>query len=236
MNVQNDLRLSKKSSEILSNLVRLSLRFGHGILWQNIPRSKKRTIWPTILEKVDLENRMIILNLYPDANIPIGEEPCLDFSKVNITEPLYFKGSNREILFKVDEGDFFFHEGRLMVKIPLSAFFKENRGAPRLTPKELLSLGIHTGRGGQSMNLGCKNFAPGGVGVTLSFSNAHLFKKGQRLLINRFGEYVLPKDLLAEVKYVRRYHEEKERKILMGLSYITPLKPQFYQKISDLFH
>ncbi|MCR9203669.1 MAG: hypothetical protein NXH75_03765 [Halobacteriovoraceae bacterium] len=234
---KEELRLSKKSSEILSNFVRFSIKKGHGFLWQATGKMEKRKIWPVQLVKVDIDTRTIVFGLYPEASIPSMEETkCLDLEELDHAKELFFKGEERDILFKIQSGNFSTHRKLVLVTIPLSVFLKENRKAERFVPKESISLSVRTSMGGPTLNLDCKNFGEGGFGLTLSYSNAHLFKRDQLIYIERIGDIVLPKDIGAQVSYVRKYHEERERKILMGVSYVQPLSQSVLRKLVTLFH
>lgn len=236
MLAREELRLSKKSSEILSNFVRLSLKMSEGFLWQASPKGQKRIVWPVMIETVDIDTRTVVFTLSPNTSLPSDEEKSLDFEIIDHGKELFFKGHERGILFKIKQGQFSTHKNKILVSIPQSVYLKEYRKAERFVPKEDVSLAVKTGIGGSTLNLRCKNFGEGGFGLTLSYNNAHLFRKGQHVFIERIGDIVLPKEIIAEIVYVRKYHEERERKILMGLRYVNPLSQSMLQKLTSLFH
>lgn len=221
----------------MSNFVRFSLKKGHGFLWQTTAKGEQRSIWPVQVVKVDIDTRTLVLGLYPEASLPsMNEKKCLDIDLIDHGKELYFKGEERDILFKIPAGTYSTHRKLILVSIPLSVYLKENRKAERFIPKENLSLSVRPAMGGPTLNLSCKNFGEGGFGLTLSYNNAHLFRKGQLVYIERIGDIVLPKDISAQIVYVRKYHEERERKILMGLSYLHPLSQNVLTKLASLFH
>lgn len=233
---RKDLRLSRKSSEILANLVRLSMREGYGFLWQNF--GEKRKVWPVQLKSVSVDTRMAILSIDYDGTSLVPHEVCYSLDDIDISHPIYFKGDEKEILFKAEEGSFFINDSQIYLPVPSIAYFKEMRINPRFEPKDDLSVSLKKfvrGKGHSELNLNCRNFSKGGLGLTLSYGNAHLFKKSEKVFIERVGDKELPRVLEGSIAYVRKFHEEKENKILMGLSFKEELSDKMYDKLIDLF-
>ena len=233
---QKDLRMSRKSSEILANLVRLSMREGFGFLWQNFGSSRK--VWPVQMKSVSVDTRLTELAIDFDGTSLVPHEVCFSLDDIDISKPLYFKGDEKEILFKTEEGSFFINDGHVYLPVPEIAFFKEMRVNPRFMPKEDLSVSLKKfvrGKGHSELSLRCRNFSKGGIGLTLSYGNAHLFKKAEKVYIERFAGIELPRVLEGSIAYVRKFHEEKENKILMGLSFKDELSDKMYDSLMSYF-
>lgn len=119
------------------------------------------------------------------------------------------------------------------------AYFKEMRDNPRFEPKEPLAVALKKfvrGKGHSDLSLNCRNFSKGGFSLTLSYGNAHLFKKSEKVFIERVGNEELPLVLEGSIAYVRKFHEEKENKILMGVAFKKPLSDKLYNNIMNSFH
>ncbi len=230
------LRISQKSSEILSNVIRIAMREGYGFLWQNFEDHRK--VWPVQINNVDVDTRTIIMDVDFDGSSPVPKEVCYKLDEIDLSKGLYFKGDEKEILFKAEEGSFFINNSQIIVPVPSIAYFKESRSNPRFTPIEPLSLGVKKfihGHGHTDLNLNCRNLSKGGIGFTLSYANAHMFKKNEKVFIERIGDFELPKSLEGSISYIRKFHEERENKILMGLSFKKELSEKMYSDVSSFF-
>ncbi len=210
---RDDLRITKKSSEIMANLVRYSMKEGHGVLWQNL--SHGRHVFSVRLKNVIVENRMVAFELSQELSTSNGPNHCLNTDLLDPTDMLYFKGEGQSMLFKAEAGTFFANGDMIYVPIPKVAYFPELRANPRYAPKEDLAVGLrkfNRGQGHQQVDLQCRNFSRGGFGLTLSYVNAHLFKKSQRIFICSLGAQELPSPIEGAVAYIRKFHEEKEKR------------------------
>lgn len=232
----DDLRGTKKGSEILANLVRYSMHEGHGVLWQN--QGKDRIVYTVKMKTVVVESRMVAFEIFNEASAfnPVGEQPAIEM--IDPTNQLFFKADDKKILFKADAGTFFVNNGLVFMPLPKQAFFPELRSNPRLTPNESLAVGLKKfsrGQGHQQYDLLCRNFSRGGFGLTLSYGNAHLFQKSQRLFVCSLGAQELPSPIEGAVAYIRKFHEEKENKILMGIFFNKVLSQRYYESLSPHF-
>lgn len=234
--IKEDLRLSKKSSEILANLVRFSMKEGHGILWQN--HGLERQVFPVKMTNVLVDGRMVAFGLLEDRSAYSSKDLMTSFDIIDPSRQLYFKSEEKGMLFKVEPGTFFVNNELIYLPIPTSAYFKEMRSNPRMFPKEEMAIGLRKfekGHGHQQVHLQCRNFSRGGFGLTLSYGNAHLFKKSQRIFVSSLKGIELPAPIEGSVAYVRKFHEEKANKILMGISFKKELSQKYYEALSQHF-
>lgn len=212
------------------------MREGYGFLWQNFEGHRK--VWPIQLKNVDVDSRNIILTIDFNGSSPVPKEVCFKVDEIDLGQGLYFKGDEKEILFKVEAGSFFINNNEIILPLPSSAYFKESRSNPRFMPKDPITFGVKKfvrGKGHTELNLNCRNLSKGGVGFTLSYGNAHIFKKNEKVFIERIGDMELPMVLEASIAYIRKFHEERENKILMGLSFKDELSEKTYTSLSSFF-
>ena len=186
----DDLRVSKKSSEILANFVRYSMHEGHGVLWQN--KGKERIVYSVRMKTVLVDTRMVALEVNSEASAFQNSTQCSVVKDIDLSNRLYFKAEGKKILFKAEPGTFFINNGLVYMPVPDLAYFPELRANPRILPQEDLAVGLKKftkGQGHQQYDLLCRNFSRGGFGLTLSYGNAHLFKKSQRLFVCSLGAH-----------------------------------------------
>lgn len=232
----NDLRATKKSSEILANCVRYSMHEGHGVLWQNC--SKERLIYSVRMKTVLVDSRMIAFEVHCEKSAFQTQGDCPPVEKIDLSQRLYFKAEGKKILFKAEPGTYFINNGVIYMPVPDLAYFPELRTNSRLLPQEPLAVGLKKfskGQGHQQYDLLCRNFSKGGFGLTLSYANAHLFKKSQRIFVCSLGAQELPSPIEGSIAYVRKFHEEKENKILMGIAFNKELSQRYYDSLSGFF-
>jgi|GEM_PF-2555008 len=231
-NKKSDMRKSEKSSEVLSFLVKSSLGLERVLIWQNI--GEERYGWSMRILKVDLNTRSLEFSIDPENHINNQVKSQGSLNDIMTDRPLFVKGLDREFLFKIEEGLFFIHENVLVTPVPGSSFFPEFRGEKRFEPQGFSTLSLLKNvrqRGQVNFDLQLKNISPSGVGLHLSFANAHLLSKKDKVTITRLLGFDLPAHIEATIPYVRRYHYEKEKKILVGLKFSKRISDTWWQQI-----
>lgn len=229
---KREMRKSDKSSEILSFLVKCSLGLERVLIWQNI--GEGRYGWSMRLMKVDLNTRSLAFEIDSENHINSQVKPQTSLNDVLGDRPLFIKGLDRDFLFKVEEGLFFIHENSLITPVPTFSFFPELRGEERYEPQGFSTLSLLKTvrqRGQVNFDLQLKNISPCGAGLHLSFANAHLLSKRDSVVITRLLDFDLPAHIEATIPYVRRYHYEKEKKILVGLKFAKRISESWWKQI-----
>jgi hypothetical protein len=234
---RDDLRITKKSSEIMANLVRYSMKEGHGFLWQNLKSG--RHVYSVRLKNVIVENRMVAFEVSPELSSSSSAFHTSNTDLLDLSKMIYFKGEGQSMLFKCEPGSFFANGNMIYMPLPKVAYLPEFRANPRFSPKDDLAVGLrqfNKGQGHQQVDLQCRNFSRGGFGLTLSYGNAHLFKKSQRIFVCSLGAQELPSPIEGAVRFIRKFHEEKENKVLMGISFKKEMSQKYFEALSPFFN
>lgn len=215
------LRACEKKGEILNGLVRLSIREGSGFLWQRASRNRK--LWPIKVTGLDVNQKVLKVSVDCDLEIPLEDSIiCLDFEEIESDKDLYFKGNEKDILFKCHSGDFYIHDEIINMAIPSHVFFREYRKYPRLSPNGPLLLSLKTsnkGRDNINLTVECQNIGKGGIGASIAQAQGHLLDKGDSLYLEKVGSVSLAHALSLQVVYKRQTKKDDVSKVQMGLSF-----------------
>jgi hypothetical protein len=194
-------------------------------------------LWPVKVCNLDVSSKVLKVALDFDLQIPLEDsEISLSFDDLDPSTDLYFKGDEKEILFKSEGGEFFIYEDQINIPIPQIAFFKEYRSHPRLDLEEPMSLAFKTlkeNKDNFQILMDCHNIGRGGIGASIAAGHAHLFHKGDCLFLERMGDIRLKEPLEVQIVYKRQVKSDEKTSILVGLKFKEEISEDFLNSLKN---
>lgn len=227
----SELRSSSKSEEIRTFFSKYSKSIGKGLLWQSTDDGD-RNYWSVVLEDSKKKGKLFSLKVLSKVSIHKVYRPKIfDLSAIDPSRPIYFRGEHDETLFKMDPGEFIYHDKSIHCCMPFECFLKENRENNRLKFHEDFHVSLKMSGGAHQVSFKCNNFGHGGIGLISSKKNICLFKRDSYIFINSLGKLEILKGFKGRLVHKS---DNKDGTFQVGLAFINPLNDYIFKRLRNL--